>query len=423
MFPVSQDFKNAVRQAHTVTIRAEVWRPADEVKLLDLEPLSGQVDIDGRRAVRRTCSLSVAAPDPVVTVTTLPGSYTYGQVAAQYVTYNVAVASAKTYAVIGLFGVSETTVTDAGIVPDTSADALTPFGNEIRLWRGIRYEGTNRVEEVPLGVFVITSVEVQTTAQGTTVQVQGSDRSLRIQRARWTEPYQVAGASVESAIASVLSDRWADVTTALDTTSRTVTRATFGTDTNSDPWADAGKLAEAAGFDLYFDGDGIARLTEIPDYENATPDATYAEGADAVVLSLTRGISVSDTYNGVIATGEGAELADTFRGEVWDEDDSSPTYRFGPFGQVPRFFSSPLITSNEQAQAAAAALLARGKGAVESISWTQVCDPSLDAGDLIAVTNSATKVNTVLVLDRLTVPLDATRPMQAVARSIRTWVD
>lgn len=457
MFPVSQAFKNAVRQAHVVTIRAEVWRPTDEVKLLDLEVLGGQVDIDSRRSVRRTCSLTVAAPDPVVEVRSLPGNYTYGQVAAQYVTYNVATATGKTYAVIALYGTADSVVVDAGIVPDTSSDALTPFGNEIRLWRGIRYDEaradlvgllgesgaallsesgaaladetsgtivqTGGVEEVPLGVFVITSVDIQQTAQGTTVQVQGSDRSLRIQRARWTEPYQAAGVSVEAAIGAILSDRWADVTTSLDATSRTVARATFGTDSNSDPWADVGKLAEAAGFDLFFDGDGVARLTEIPDYENATPDATYAEGEDAVVLSVARGISVDDTFNGVIATGEGAELADTYRGEAWDEDDSSPTYRYGPFGQVPRFYSSPLITSNEQAQAAAEALLARGKGAVESISWTQVCDPALESGDVVALTNAATKVNTVLVLDRLTVPLDATRPMQAVARSIRTWVE
>lgn len=457
MFPVSTAFKKAVRQAHVVTVRAEVWR-GSELKLLDLSPISGQVDVDARRGVRRTCSFSVAAPDPVTEVVSLPGSYTYAQIAAQYVTYAPAIASGKTYAVISLFGTTQTRVVDAGIVPAASTDALTPFGNEVRLWRGIAtittttvqptysgltglysalpavyanyglmaspsYVRAQTTEEVPLGVFVITSVDVQETDRGTIVQVQGSDRSLRIQRSKWTEPYQVAGVSVEAAVNAILVDRWSDVTTSLDVTNRTVTRATFGTETDSDPWADVKKLAEAAGFDLYFDGDGVAVLSEVPDYENATPDATYIENEEAVVLTVSRAISVDTTFNGVIATGEGAELTDTFRGEAWDEDETSPTYRFGPFGQVPRFFSSPLITSAEQAQAAAQALLSRGRGAVESIAWTQVCDPSLDVGDVVALTNAATKVNTVLVLDRLTIPLEATRPMQAVARSIQTWVD
>jgi hypothetical protein len=89
---------------------------------------------------------------------------------------------------------------------------------------------------------------------------------------------------------------------------------------------------------------------------------------------------------------------------------------------VPRFYSSPLLGSNNQAQGAAEFILAKGKGLTEQINWTQITDPSLDVGDVVVVVNANTKVNRTLILDRLSIPLNPVQPMSAVARAIRFGV-
>lgn len=453
MYPVSQRFKDAVRSSHKATLRAEVWR-ADQL-LRTLEPSDGSVEIDGRRGVRRTCSLTIPVPDPVTV--TAREAQTYAGLAAGYATYTLLAGASSTYGGLAQPVTKTEQVVDSGLVPgDSGFDDVTPFGNEVRLWRGVEVTislpqnyaslgaayatytalgaaaptygslaqaslSVTESEEVPLGVFVITDVDVQASRGATTLQIKGSDRALRVQRNRWTQPYSIAsGANVATALQALLEDRYDDVVCSFTATTTTVPAVVLGAETDNDPWKDAQRIAESAGLDLYFDGDGIARLEPVTDYTDATPDAVYRENDEAMVIGLTRNISIAKTYNGVIATAEGSGTGDTFRGEAWDDDETSPTYRYGPFGQVPRFYSSPLITSQTGADSAAAAILAKSKGAVEAVEWDQIVDPSLEAGDVVAVTNSATKVDRVMVLDRVTIPLSARGAMRAVARTIRS---
>jgi hypothetical protein len=453
VYAVSPEFKRAVRGSHRVVVRAEVWR--GDVKVLDLEPLDGQVEIDGRRGIRRTCEVTVAAPGPTVRLDRQAGTYLQLEDAAP--DYDGLALVAPSYALLAPVRDPIVATVDAGIVPDVPTSALAPYGNELRLFRGVRvgrdetspvtyadiaadyadYDELSAVasygvlatpvartvavdELVPLGVFLITDVQVTTGPDGTTVTVQGSDRALRISRNRWAGPYPIRNLPTEDAIDGLLVDRWLDVDTDLPATGRTVRRATLGVGEDNDPWADARGIAQAAGYDLYFDGNGVAVMDQVPDYADASPVEIYLEDDEAMVLELTRGLTSERSYNGVIATGEGSDLDDVYRGEAWDDDPASPTYRFGPYGQYPRFYSSPLLASDDEAEAAAASLLARIRGIIETVEWTQIVDPSLDAGDLVEVRNAATKLRRAMVLDRLTIPLSPSQPMTAVARAIRT---
>jgi hypothetical protein len=419
MYPVSDEFKQKVRQSHRATVRVEVWQ--GDRSLVVLEPIAGSIEIDYRRATRRTCSLQVAAPEPTLAVAEIPGTSTYFDLTVLYTTYANMASSVATYAQLPPAGEYTTVEVDSGIVPDDASSWLMPYGNEIRVWRGVELDdGT--VEEVPLGVFVITNVEVTESPGGAKVQVTGVDRSIKISRARWTEPYRVAAGATETAIGAILLDRWLDVETSFSATNTTVTRAFLGSDSSNDPWKDALKFAEAIGYDLFFDGDGVAVLNPVRDYETASPDAVYLEDDEAVVLEVRRAINADETYNGVIATGEGTVGTGVYRGEAWDDDPDSPTYRYGAFGLVPRFYSSPLIESDDQAQSAAEAILSRSKGLTEQIDWRQITDPSLDVADVVAIVNTVTKVNKTLVIDRLTIPLDPTAPMSAVARAVSVGV-
>lgn len=452
MFPASSDFKNLVRESHEVITKVEVLR--DGSILAVIYPESGAVEVDARRAVRRTCSITLRASGSSTVLT--PTYNTYAQVLAQYATYTALAAVSSYSSVKVITGYDIGTAYDV-IIPSSASDLITPYGNELKIYRGItfqrrrvaasyativgdyatyavlaanvaNYQTINdrtgpweTVEEyVPLGVFVITDVDIDDAPDGVTVNVTGADRSIRISRARWTDPYKVAkGTAVETAIGDLLADRWSSITTAFTATGATTTLSVLGVDTENDPWQDAVKLADAVAFDLYFDQDGICVLSPKRDYTDVTGDETYVEGTEAMVLGAQRRLTSEGVYNAVVVSTEGTEDVQ-FRSTALDDDPASPTYVYGPFGLVPTFRSSPLINTQAAADKYAAAVLNQIKGTTEAIAWNQLVDPSLDAGDTVTVVNTGARIARTLVLDRITIPLAASESMGSVARTIRT---
>lgn len=278
-------------------------------------------------------------------------------------------------------------------------------------------------EQVPLGVFVLTEVNVSDGSSGATMDLVGVDRSIRVSKSLWIDPYPIsASTNLGDAISLLLSDRWAEVETDFQSTSQTVPAIVLGLQSGGsgqDPWQDALKLATAGGFDLYFDGDGIAVLMPTPDPSEQTPVEVYEEGPEAMVLDVSRRINTDQTFNGVVVTGEGTNVATPVRVVAFDEDPASPTYRYGAFGERPTFVSSPLITSTADGVAVATAQLAKVKGAEENVEWVQIADPSLDAGDVVEIRNTGTRLSKVVVLDKVSVPLTPAGTMKATARTVR----
>lgn len=296
---------------------------------------------------------------------------------------------------------------------------LATYGAEIRVWRGLMLSGVE--ELVPLGVYIIDS-DLEEADDGT-INVNGADRSQRISRARWTNPYVVAaGTDVGIAIGSILTDRWPDVTLGFGALGVSLSaQLVLQEGGESDPWKDARALAESAGYDLHFDGEGIASVRRIPDPQTASPAIRYFDGEQSVVITETVRASFATAYNGVIATGEGTDVAVPVRGEAWDEDEASPTYRYGPMGQVPMFYSSPLLTTQAQVDSAALTRLAKVRGRTESMGWTMLVNPAQETLDVIELvtTDGASRR---FMLDQLTIPLSVSEPMSATARETRSAV-
>jgi hypothetical protein len=405
MYPVSTAFKELVRQSHQMILRVEVWQGGDQVA--ELYPIDGSVEIDGRRTHRRTCELVLAAEN--------------------------------------------------GLVPGVNPSVLSPYGNEIAIWRGLRVPGSQQFQKtyaqlaaafatytaldaafvtytdlgetflvefevdewVPQGVFLITEVDVDS-GSGATLRVRGVDRSLRISRNRWVARYVTEpDDTLDSVLEDLLRSRWPQVETDFDESVITVPRRVLGLDTANDPWKDAQDIALASGFDLFFDQSGVAVLQPAIAYTEMEPQETYLEDSEAMVLSVARGLTSERSYNGAVVTGESSNGRNVYRGEAWDNNPSSPTFRFSAYGQYPQFYSSSAIKSNDQAQAAAAKLVSLSKGLVESFEWVQIVDPSLDAGDYVRVRNTLANVDRAFVIDRLTLPLGPSQPMSCVARTIR----
>lgn len=366
MWPVSDAFLSAVRGSHRVVTRVAAYFDGEWVA--DLTPVDGSVSVDSRRAVRRTLS-------------------------AEFVDDGTLVPS-----------------------PGGTSGILTPYGSELWVWRGVEFDdGTT--ELAPLGVFIVTEVDLKDGRDGRRISVAGSDRSIRITRNRMTDAYTIAsGTAVETAIGDLLRDRWADVEVSLPAMGATTPSVTLSQGSESDPWRDAVDLATGAGWDLAFDADGVVRARLIPDPVEDDPIATYEDGAEAVLLEVSRGWSTGTTYNGVIASSEGSDVDSPVRAEAWDDDPNSPTYRYGPFGAVPLFYASSLIRSSEQASTVAASQLRQQLGRAETIGWSQVVNPAHDVLDVLRLLRPSQDLDAVLILDRLEVPLSASGSMSAAAR-------
>ena len=154
MYPASATFKNALLNNHTVIAKVEVWN--GDLKLTELDIDSGQVNISANSAIRRTCEIHLVTPR-----------------------------------------------SSDNLVPDNDFDYLSPYGNELKVYRGIRY--SNGTEEyVPLGVFVMTDVDINDSNEGVDINVSGEDRSLRVSRNKWLEPYQITNGPLETAISNLL---------------------------------------------------------------------------------------------------------------------------------------------------------------------------------------------------------------------------
>jgi hypothetical protein len=371
MYPVSADFLSSVRKSHISHVKIEIYDMANNKIISTAQPVSGEVTIDSRRDIRRQCTI-------------------------------------------------EFIDRDGTLVPKNNTSAiLLPYNREIKIFRGVQFaDGTE--ELVPLGVFILTTVEITDTPEGVRIVVQGSDRSLRVIRAKWTNHdfYIEDGTKKEDAIKNILVDKFPDVQTIFPATNQ-VTDLMYPTlDQSSNPWKEALKIAESVGMDLYFDENGIARMRTIPDPDTGLPLVTYTDTSESVLTSLSRSLSSDDSFNHVIYTGEGTNLSIGVIGEAKDENPVSPTY-VETYGSVPIFKSSPYILTVAEAQEAATAELRKVIGALELISWQQIVNPAHDVYDLVKVTRTPSGVNATLMLDSITIPLSPQSTMNAIGRSRR----
>lgn len=366
-YPVTDAFRAALLADHTVSVLAQVIDEDNNV-LATLNVIGGVVTVDAERLVRREAG--------------------------------------------------DITVTNQNLTPLQANDLLSPLnGYEIKLFRGIKYaDGT--AERVPLGVFGYTSVTLEDNGGGLTVTLGGLvDRSERVSRARYSGRVLITnGTSVEAAVTALVTSAWPDVPlNTFPTTGKTMPAVAYGVEGDGDPWSDAVSIAEDKGYRLYFDQDGkltmSAQVLTVPD----TGVVNYGT-TQLMVTSLAKTWDTADTYNGVIAVGEGSGLLIIPRATVWDDVPTSPTYYLGGFGKRPRIYSSPLLLTVADATEAATVQLNKSKGLGEQLRWSQIVDPSLDVDDAVGIVNADMSVNAVYLLSRISVPLSAMEPMTAEAR-------
>lgn len=359
MFPVSQKFQAAVRTSHTALIRVEAWRDGAGQIIPDLAFSGGEVTLDGTTGgVRSTLTLPAAR--------------------------------------------------DQG---GALWELLAPIGTEIVPYKGVRFiDGST--EFVPLGVFGIDSQRESFGVDGV-LSLTAPDRFARVQRAKFLQPATTTGGAVAEAIR--LATAAVSVAYTNTATSAATTKAQVW---DRDRDAAITELLKSAAAELFFDRGGLLVARNLPRLTSA-PVWTVDAGESGVLVGADRARDRARTFNVVVALPENTDGVAPFAPQIaYDSDVNSPTYVGGAFGNVPFFYSSPLLTTAAQALAAATAILGRVTGLAAQVTLESAVNPALDPGDVISVVFPGGVVERHLI-DSVTIPLDVDSPQKITTRSTR----
>jgi hypothetical protein len=295
--------------------------------------------------------------------------------------------------------------------PQHVGDLAAPYGNEIYIKRGIKY-GDELIEWVGLGYFRIQEPQQDEVPDGP-IKLTGRDRMAGIIDARLLQPVQfAAGATLGNIMSTLVRQVYPNVVIVWDdaTDASTLTRSLIA---EEDRFAFLDDLVRSVGKVWYFDQIGQLSIKTPPSPSN--PVWEVASGAGGALVALSRKLTRDGVYNAVVAQGEATDTQAPVRAVAYDNNTNSPTYFYGRFGPVPRFYSSSFITTQSQAQNAAATMLRTQLGLAYNVDLTAVPNPALEPYDPVTVRVPLEGAR-IHVLEAVTVPLTVKGALTATTR-------
>jgi hypothetical protein len=271
---------------------------------------------------------------------------------------------------------------------------------------------------VGLGYYRIETPEQETVPDGP-ITIAASDRMAGIIDARFLAPRQfpsiaTRGEVVETLIKEVYPAaviEWDDTGLRDGALGKTIIAERDRAQTLRELVTSLGKLG-------YWRYDGVFVVRSAAAI-TGPPSWVVDGGANGVLTKMSRGITREGVYNVVVATGEAEDPNPPPYAFVADLNPDSPTYYYGPFGPVPRFYSSTFITNNDQARGAAATLLRQSLGLPYQVNLQAIANAALEPDDVIKVryVNGFQSLRSeVHIVDTVTIPLDVATPISAKCR-------
>lgn len=369
MRPVTERFTNAVRNSHKACFRARVvsgMPTGVEPDGEDIPILAGDVQLDANADIRGTLDMD----------------------------------------------------TDGTYWPDQTDAVISPYGTELHISRGVEFGGGEK-EWVSQGYFRVYKVEQDSPTKrprGGPVRIEARDRMSGIIDARLEAPIQFgAFTAVETVFETLVLDVYPTAVIEFDFDASAVTFPGSHI-AEEDRYGFLLDIAKALGKVMYWDYEGKLRVEDAPVPSTLSVVSDVTHGKNGVLVSMQRARSREGVYNAVVVTGEAPGDAPAVRAVARDVSPTSPTFWSGPFGKVPKFYSSSFITSVSQAAASASALLARNLGLPYSVSFGMVPNPALEPLDVVRVSYRDDTAVELHVLEKLNIPLTAAGVMAASTR-------
>jgi hypothetical protein len=281
-----------------------------------------------------------------------------------------------------------------------------PYGTELYVERGVYY-GDETIEWVGLGYFRLDTVGESSVSLGN-ARILAKDRMAQVIDERLSFPKVFPkNTTVQAIFNNLIMDVYPDAVIEYD----------FGTELfidrthvcERDRYDFLRELATARGKIFYFDYRGVLVVKDRP--VSTAPVFTVSGGSGGVLLEPAHEeLSREGTYNGVVAFGEGTDEIPPVRKLAYNADSQSKTYWYGKFGQVPRFFFSPFITTSAQAYSAAVSILDRVLGEPYRLDLSIVPNPALEVFDTLEII-LAHHTTRRQMMQTMRIPLSPEQPM------------
>lgn len=295
--------------------------------------------------------------------------------------------------------------------PTASDLDLAPYGSEIFLSRGVE-TGALGVLWAPLGYYRI-SQTVQSDAANGPLDITLDDRMATIIDSRFTQPRQwLVGTSVGDIVNEIVLEVYPAAVIIWDDDSdlSTIGRSLIAEESRLEVLK---TLADGLGKIFYWDEQGRLTFKDIPPEDDIV--WVVNAGPGGVMVNADRSLSRDGVYNAVVVTGEGADELEPVRAVAVNAQASSPTFFGGPFGRIPRFYSSSFITTQSQAENAAVNLLRKTLGVTYDVGLSAVPNPAVRPYDVLRVVYSD-GTREVHIVDRASIPLDVATPISIATR-------
>lgn len=306
-------------------------------------------------------------------------------------------------------------IADATLYPDSTSDPVNVYGATVRLYRGVDFGG-GRQELAPLGKFRLEDAgrEIPAGALGIT----GWDASRQVLDTRFAKPRTFPSTGAIALIEQLILE--VDPTAAFDVTVSDTTTTIPKHVVDRDRWPEINRIAALLGAEVFPDATGRWQIRDVPNPQTAQAVWEINAGEGGVLVGASNRVTREGAPNQVVAIGESLDgNSDPVYGSAVDSNPLSPTLWGGPYGKVPRFYSSPHLRTVAQANRAAAAMLADHLGVSRSVSFTAVPNPALEAGDAVGITYPD-GTREVHLADTLTIGLGPSAPMTGETRA-RDW--
>lgn len=265
--------------------------------------------------------------------------------------------------------------------PWADTDPLAPLGNQLRVWRGIRYGDGTRVD-FPVFVGRISTVEL---ADDRSVRITCFDPAKDVIDNEFEAPTNSSTATIAQQVTELISNAYPP--------------AQFGTfDTINNPvptisWdTDRGQalddLATAGGAFWYCLSDGSFVLRKVPwaqDPADVTADITLSQGEGGTITHAAVSRTRDQLANSITGLAERTDGSAPLHATVRDLDPASATYWFGKFGRINRTYQIQAAASYGQLQSAARVQLQRAKSRVINYAVSCVPDASIELGDAVEI--------------------------------------
>lgn len=308
----------------------------------------------------------------------------------------------------------------AALMPVDESDLLAPFGNRLRIYRGIRYAGVDYLCRVFTGLIMKAERKPR---QPCTITF--ADRAIEVDENDFEVPVEArVGQTVVTEFERLVRGAVPD--------------AQFGTHdpiaayASAQVWDDSrsqacDQLADAGGAFWYALNDGRFVMRRVPwAYQPAgklvQPVATYTDRvprlADSIGTVTDYGTAMSreSVYNSVVGIADQPDGTEPRRAVVRDTDAGSATAIGSKFGRRVLRVDLPSAADPAVVYHGARSVLRRSRASAESLPWEMVPDPALELGDVVRLDINDRQL--LRVLGEFKIPLSESGEMTCSGRPI-----